>query len=73
MRRLGVSDRRPKAPIKRIGAEGQGNQVRNYGNYTKRAIMFAMETTTAITTSIGVTTVAETNEVGPMFRLKIGK
>ena len=35
--------------------------------------MFDMETTTATTTSSGVTLVKETIRVGPIFHLKIGK
>ena len=35
--------------------------------------MFEMVTTTVTTTSIGVTMVTETIEVGAMFHLKIGK
>ena len=39
----------------------------------ERDIMFEMGTKTTTTTSIGITIVKEMIEVGPMFRLKIGK
>ena len=40
---------------------------------TVRVIMYEMETTTATTTSKGVTMVIETIGVDPMFHLKIAK
>ena len=72
MSRLGVFDRTPKAPIRRIGTEVKEIKVGTMGITTERVTMFEMETTTA-TTSTGVTIVTETIEVGPMFHLKIGK
>ena len=73
MSRLGVSDRTPKVPIRIIGTKVKGIKVGTMRIKTKRVTMFDMETTTAKTTSTGVTMVTETIGVGPMFHLKIGK
>ena len=53
--------------------QGQGNQVGSMVTITVRVIMSEMETTTAITTSTGVTTVTEMIGMGPMSLLKIVK
>ena len=68
MRKWGVSDRVPKAQIRMIGAK-VGSMV----SITVRVIMSEMETTTATTTSAGVTTVTEMIGMGPMSLLKIVK
>ena len=66
----GVSDRVPKAQIRRIGAKVKETKVVSMVTITVRVIMFEIEITTATTTSTGVTTVIE---MGPMFLLKIMK
>ena len=71
MSRRGVSDRVPKAQIRIIGAKVKGTKVRTMLTITVRVIMSEMETTTAITTSIGVTTVTEMIGMGSMSLLKI--
>ena len=73
MNRWGVSDRVPKALIRRIGAKVKGTKVGTMVTTTVRVIMFEMETTTATTTSTGVTMVIEMTGMGPMFLLKIVK
>ena len=73
MRRRGVFDWTPKAPIRRSGSKVKEIKVGTVGTTTERAIMFEMETTTVTTTSTGVTMVIDTIEVVPMFRLKIRK
>ena len=52
---------------------GQGNRGQIYGSITMRVIMSDMETTTATTTSTGVTTVTEIIGMGPMSLPKIVK
>ena len=61
MSRRGVFDQAPKAQIRIIGAK------------VKRTKVETMVTTTATTTSKGVTMVIETTGVDPMFLLKIVK
>ena len=73
MSRRGVSDRVPKALIRRIGAKVKGNKVESMVIITVRIIMSEMETTTARTTSTGVTIVTEMIGMGPMSLLKIVK
>ena len=73
MSRQGVSDRVPKALIRRIGAKVKGNKVESMVIITVRVILSDMETTTVTTTSTGVTRVIEMIEMGPMFPLKIVK
>ena len=73
MSRRGVSDRAPNAQIRIIGAKVKGTKVRTMLTITVRVIMSEMETTTATTTSIGVTTVTEMIGMGPMSLLKIVK
>ena len=60
----------PKAQIRRIGAKVKETNVGSMVTITVRVIMSEMETTTATTTSTGVTMVIE---MGPMFLLKIVK
>ena len=71
MSRRGVSDRVPKAQIRRIGAKVKGTKVGSMVTIIVRVIMSEMETTTATTTSTGVTTVTEMIGMGPMSLLKI--
>ena len=73
MSRRGVSDQAPKAQIRRIGAKVKGTKVGSMVTITVRVIMSEMETTTATTTSTGVTMVIETTGMDPMFLLKIVK
>ena len=73
MSRQGVFDQAPKAQIRIIGAKVKGTKVGSMVTTTVRVIMSEMETTTAITTSTGVTTVTEMIGMGPMFLLKIVK
>ena len=73
MRRRGVSDQASKAQIRIIGAKIKGTKVGSMVIITVRVIMSEMETTTAITTSTGVTTVTEMIGMGPMSLLKIVK
>ena len=63
----------PKAQIRRIGAKVNEIKVRSMVTITVRVIMSEMETTTATTTSTGVTMVTEMIGMGPMFLLKIVK
>ena len=73
MNRWGVSDQVPKALIRKIGAKVKGTKVETMVTTIVRVIMSEMETTIAITTSIGVTMVIETTGMDPMFLLKIVK
>ena len=63
----------PKAHIKRIATKVKETKVGTMVTITVRVIMSDMETTTAITTSTGVTTVTEMIGMGPMSLLKIVK
>ena len=67
MIRRGVSDRTPKAPIRRIRAKVKETKVRTMVIITVRVIMSEMETTIATTTSTGV---AMVTEMDLMFLLK---
>ena len=73
MSRRGISDRFPKALIKRIGAKVKGTKVGSMVTTTVRVIMSEIETTTATTTSTGVTTVAGMIVIDPMCLLNIVK
>ena len=73
MSRRGVSDRVPKAQIRRIGAKVKETKVGSMVTITASVIMSEMETTTATTTSTRVTMVTEMIEMGPMFLPKIVK
>ena len=73
MNKWGVSDQAPKAQIKIIGAKVKETKVGTMVTTTVRVIMSEMVTTTATTTSTGVTMVIETTGVDPMFLLKIVK
>ena len=55
----GVFDRMPKAQIRRIGARVKETKVGTMLTIIVRVIMSEMETSTATTTSTGVTTVIE--------------
>ena len=57
MSRRGVSDRVPKAQIRRIGAKVKETKVGSMVTITVRVIMSEMETITVTTTSTGVTMV----------------
>ena len=70
MSRHGVSDRVPKALIRRIGAKVKRIKVESMVKITVRFIIFEKEITTATTTSTGVIMVTETIEMSPMFLLK---
>ena len=70
MSRRGVSDRVPKAQIRRIGAKVKGTKVGSMVTIIVRVIMSEMETTTVTTTSTGVTIVIEMAGMGPMFLSK---
>ena len=63
----------PKALIRRIGAKVNRTKVGTMVTTTVRVIMSEMVTTTATTTSTGVTMVIEMTGVDPMFLLKIVK
>ena len=69
----GGSDQAPKAQIRIIGAKVKGTKVETMVTTTVRVNMSEMETTTATTTSIGVTMVIEMIGMGRMFLLKIVK
>ena len=73
MSRRGVFDRVPKAQIRRIGAKVKETKVRSMVTIIVRVIMSEIETTTAITTSTGVTMVTQMIGMGLMFHLKIMK
>ena len=73
MSRRGVSNRVRKAQIKRIGSKVKETKVGSMVTITVRVIMSEMETTTATTTSTGVSMVIEMIGMGPMFLLKIVK
>ena len=73
MSRRGVSDRVPKALIRRIGAKVKGTKVGSMVTITVRVIMFEMKITTTTTTSARVTMVIGMVGLGPMFLLKIVK
>ena len=60
----------PKAPI---SAKVKEIKVGTMGIIIERVTMFEIATTTAKTTSIGVTMVTKTIIVGLIFHLKIGK
>ena len=63
----------PKVLIRRIGAKVKETKVGSMVNITMRVIMSEMETTTATTTSTGVTMVTKMIGMGPIFLLKIVK
>ena len=63
----------PKAQIRIIGTKVKGPKVGYMVIITVWVIMSKMETTTATTTSTGVTTVTEMIGIGPMSLLKIVK
>ena len=73
MSRRGVFDQTPKSPIRIIGSKVKEIKVGIMEITTKRSNLFEMDTTTATTTSTGVTMVTKTIKVGPMFHLIIGK
>ena len=73
MNRWGVSDKVPKALIRKIGAKVKGTKVGTMVTTIVRVIMSEMETTTATTTSTGVNTVTEMIGMGPMSLHKIMK
>ena len=73
MSRRGVSDRVPKAQIRRIGAKVNETKVGSMVTITVKVIMSEMESTTATTTSTRVTTVTEMIGMGPMSLLKTVK
>ena len=73
MSRRGVSDRAPKAQIRITGTKFKGTKVGSMVTTTVRVIMSEIETTTATTTSAGVTTATEIIGIGPMSILKIVK
>ena len=59
MRRWGVSDRVPKAQIRRIGAKVNETKVGSMVTITVRVIMSEMQITTVTTTSKRVAMVTE--------------
>ena len=63
----------PKPLIRRISAKVKGTKVGTMVTIIVRVIMSEMETTTATTTSAGVTTITEMIGMGPMSLLKIVK
>ena len=63
----------PKAQIRIIGAKVKGTKVGSMVTITVRVIISEMETTTAKTTSTGVTMVTEMIGMGHMSLLKIVK
>ena len=73
MSRRGVFDRVPKALIRIMCAKVKETKVGSMVTRTVRVIMFEMETTTATTTSTGVTMVTQMIGMGPTFLLKIVK
>ena len=66
---LGVSDRVPKAQITRLSAMVKKTKVGSIVTINVMVIMSEIETTTATTTSTGVTMVTEMIGMGPMFLL----
>ena len=60
----------PKAPIKRISVKVKEIKVGTMRIKIERASMFEMESSTGITTSIGVSMVTEMIGVRPMYHLK---
>ena len=73
MSRRGVSDRVPKAQIRKIDAKVKEPKVGSMVNITMRVIMSEMETKTVTKTSIGVTMRIEMIRMVPMFLIKIEK
>ena len=73
MSRRGVSDRVPKALIRRIGVKVKKTKVGSMVTINVRVIMSEMETTTATTTSTRVTMVTKMIGMGPMSLLEIVK
>ena len=73
MSRRGFSDRVSKDQIRIIGAKVKGTKVGSMVTITVRVIRSDMKTTTAITTSTGVTMVTEMIGMGPMSLHKIVK
>ena len=73
MSRWGVSDRVPKALIRRISAKVKGTKVGTMVTTIVRVIMSKMKTTIATTTLTRVTMLIETTGMDPMFLLKIVK
>ena len=71
MSRRGVSDRVPKALIRRISAKVKESKVGSMVALIVRVIMFEMEISKATTTSIGVSRETYMIGMGPMFLLKI--
>ena len=69
MSRRGLSDQAPKAQIRITGAKVKGTKVGTMVTTIVRVI--DMETTTATTTSSGVTTVTKMIGMGPMSLPKI--
>ena len=66
---MGVSDKTPKAPIRRI----EEIKVGTMATTIERSNMFEMETTTETKSSTEVTIVIRMIRVGPIFPHKIGK
>ena len=73
MIKWGVSDRTPKAPIRRIGAKVKETKVKTMVIITVRVIMSEIGITTVTTTSTGVTMITKMIGVDSMFNLKIMK
>ena len=73
MSKRGVSDRVPKAQIRRIGAKVKETKVGSMVTITVRVIMYEMEITTTTKISIGVTMLTKMIVMGLMFLLKIVK
>ena len=69
----GVSDRVPKAQIRRLGTKIKETKVGSMVNITVRVILSEIETTTTTTTSTGVTMITEIIETVPMSHLEIVK
>ena len=70
---MGVSDKTPKAPIRKISAKVKETKVRIMVTTTKRVNMFEMGTTTAKSTLTIITIVPGMIRVVPIFPHKIGK
>lgn len=71
--KMGVSDQKPKAPIRRFSAKVKEIKVGTMGITIERITMFEITTTTVTTTSTGINMITKIIGVDPMFHRKIWK